>query len=170
MVLGILFACIKPAPPAQAEGVPVAVTAILIPVSGEASGAPASFEAGIAGVLDAHGAVPSFSTSPVEAARVAGKADSGQRLAVLRETHDGAVLLVETAPSYYSEMNGQYRWTVGVTLTLAEGAGAPVEAQFDVPVFLRYHHEREAEAVDAATPVVARRVAQLVDAWVAGRE
>ncbi len=170
MVLGLLLACIKPAPPATAEAVPVSVATLMLPVSGEASAAPPSFEMGLAPVLNAHGAIPTFSTSAVEAGRLASKGDSAQRLAVLREVHPGAILLVETEPSYYSEMNGQYRWTVGVTLSLVEGDGPPVEAEFDVPVFLAYHHEREAEAVTAATPVVARRVGQLLDTWIAGRE
>lgn len=168
MVL-VLLACIKPTPVATTEALPLAVTTLMLPVSGEPSGAPTDFETGLAPVLSARGAVPTFSGSAVEAGRLAGKANSGQRLALLQEVNEGAVLLVETEPTYYSEMNGQYRWTVGVTLSLAEGDEPPVEASFDVPVFLAYHHQREAEAVVAATPVVARRVGQLFDAWVAGR-
>ncbi len=170
MVLGLLFACIKPVPPAPGDGVPLAVATLMVPVSGEASAAPPAFEMGLAPVLNDRGGLPTYVTTIEGAARLGGLAGTQQRLDMLREAEDGAILLIETEPSYYSEMNGQYRWTVGVTLTLAEGNAPPVEAQFDVPVFLAYHHEREAEAVTAATPVVARRVGQLVDAWIAGRE
>ncbi|MBM4390111.1 MAG: hypothetical protein FJ090_03230 [Deltaproteobacteria bacterium] len=170
MVLGLLFACIKPTPTATAGAVPVAVATLMLPVSGEASAAPPDFEMGLAPVLNAHGTIPTFSTSAADAGRLAARGDTAQRIAVLREAYPGAILLVETEPSYYSEMNGQYRWTVGVTLTITEGNAPPVAAEFDVPVFLAYHHEREAEAVAAATPVVSRRVGQLLDTWIAGRE
>jgi hypothetical protein len=49
-----------------------------------------------------------------------------------------------------------------------EGPGAPAARSFDVPVFLQYHHEREADAVDAAAPIVARKVGELLDGWLGG--
>jgi len=83
------------------------------------------------------------------------------------EFRDGWLLLVETRPVYYSELNGQYRWTVDVSITLG-GASALYSRNFEVPVFLRYHHEREADAVNAASPVVARQVGEMLDAWLGG--
>ncbi len=170
MVLGLLLGCLKPAPPVPGDGVTLNVATVMAPLTGAISAAPPKFEMGLVVPLSSRGAIPAFVTGPDELTLLARYPDSAQRLDALAQTQVGAVLLVETAPSFYSELNGQYRWTVGVRLSLAEGDDDPLYATFDVPVFLRYHHEREAEAVVAATPVVSRRAAQLVDTWMAGRE
>lgn len=77
----------------------------------------------------------------------------------------GNLLLVETEAAYFSQLNGRYRWTVDVTLTLVP---AGLSDTFEVPVFLEFQHEREEQALAAATPVIARHVGDLVDDWLAG--
>lgn len=93
--------------------------------------------------------------------------ETSLRYAQLRaESPDRPILFVETRPAYYAEMSGQYRWVVGVTVTLFPLEDRPVVSdKFEVPVFLRYHHEREAAAVDASAGVVARHVGEVVDNW-----
>ena len=80
------------------------------------------------------------------------------------------VLVVETFARYGSQLNGRYRWTVQVVASLAPG-DAPQEAvqsEFSVPVFLEYHHQKEAEAVLSAAPVIERQVGHLVDQVLGG--
>lgn len=80
------------------------------------------------------------------------------------------VLVVEAFARYGSQLGGRYRWTVQVTASLAEVA-RPEEAvtrSFEVPVFLQHHHEREAEAVQAATGVIERQVGLLLDQVLGG--
>ena len=74
-------------------------------------------------------------------------------------------LLVESEVAYYSLLSGRYRWTVDVTLTLVP---AGLTDHFEVPVFLEFQHEREAEALAAATPVITRHVDDLIDDWLSG--
>lgn len=95
--------------------------------------------------------------------------DTSRRITALKgESRDTPLLLVETAPVFFSELNGQYRWTVAVHVSLVAVDGTFSEARFDVPVFLQYHHQREAEAVEAASPVVERRVGEVIDTWLSG--
>jgi hypothetical protein len=91
-----------------------------------------------------------------------GTRDTRRRVELLHPTRP--TLLVETETSFYSELSGRYRWNVHVVASI-EPAG--VSESFDVPVFLQFAHEREAEAVSAAAPVIARRVGELVDGWLA---
>jgi hypothetical protein len=168
MVLVLLLSgCIKPAPPATTGG---GRTLTVIGVMDVADARPAEdtpvrFDTAILGAVGARNLVPNLVESADRLAPLTPNRDTAPRLRALAdEAGNGPLLLVETRPVYYSELNGQYRWTVGVDVTLA-GAPSPFSAHFDVPVFLRYHHEREEEAVDAASPVVARKVGEVLDAW-----
>ncbi len=163
-----LTGCIKPTPPATAEpGLRITVVALAEGAgAAEVVDTPARFDSSILDVLALRGLtaelVEGGRLGPVSAAR-----ESSLRVERLRgDFAEGAMLLVETRPGYYAEMNGQYRWVVGVTLTLSASQSRPNQTvEFDVPVFLRYHHQREADAVDAAGGVVARRVGELADDW-----
>ncbi|MCB9677112.1 MAG: hypothetical protein H6737_18490 [Alphaproteobacteria bacterium] len=80
----------------------------------------------------------------------------------------GVILLVESTARYSTQMNGRYRWTVEVEAKLADPEAldeAAVES-FTVPVHLLYAHERENDALIAATPSIARRVGALLDDWI----
>lgn len=80
------------------------------------------------------------------------------------------VLVIEAFARYGSQLGGRYRWTVQVTASLAQ-TDKPEEAvsrSFEVPVFLQHHHEREAQAVSAATGVIERQVGLLVDQVLGG--
>ena len=56
------------------------------------------------------------------------------------------------------------RLTFKGTESLAQG----VTEVYQVPVFLQFHHQREAEALEEAAPVIARKVALLVDGYLGG--
>lgn len=168
MVLTLLIlGCMKPSLPVQ-SGTPrsVHVVGVLDAVCDCAAvDTPSAFDERILDVLRDRGLLP----------RLHEGQDTMRAMTVDRETTQRAVglmvgfeavplLLVETAPVYFSEMNGQYRWTVAVALTLSDGETFR-QATFEVPVFLQYHHQREADAVDASAPVVTRRVGEMLDAW-----
>ena len=76
----------------------------------------------------------------------------------------GLLVLVEAEATFYSQLRGQNRWVVRVEAT-AVSPGSPENAivrRFDVPVFLNYTHQREAEALTSAGPTISRRVERLV--------
>lgn len=94
--------------------------------------------------------VASFSERRTTEARRAALADSAT-----------PTLLVECAPRFSAQVNGRYRWSVEVELSLAE---LPTRS-LTVPVHLLYAHEDEDEAAAEAAPVVARQVGRLLDDW-----
>ncbi len=163
-----LFACIKPTPPATAEAGRTITVVSVADGAGVAAtvDTPERFDSAVLAALSARGLSPELVQGQDTLAALSSARESSLRVRRLQGEFVDAMLLVETRPGFYAEMNGQYRWVVGVTLTLSSGASRPnQQVVFDVPVFLRYHHQREAEAVDAASGVVARRVAELVDDW-----
>jgi hypothetical protein len=176
MVLALLLGCIKPAAPiGDGDGAPVVLVAVADPAGGETFDAPESFDAAILSVLADRKLAGEEGTAPW-VPEFQHRHDSRQRIALLTAPGDGrdgagaaATLLLELQPAYYSELSGQYRWTVAVHATVIEHGAAALDSRFDVPVFLRYHHEREAEAVAASAPVVARHVGELLDTWLTAR-
>ena len=85
-------------------------------------------------------------------------------------TDTDLVLVVETFARSGSQLNGRYRWTVQVVASVAPGDRPEdlVTSEFNVPVFLQYHHEKEPEAVSAAAPVIERQVGHLLDQVLGG--
>ncbi|GDX80891.1 hypothetical protein LBMAG42_27020 [Deltaproteobacteria bacterium] len=166
-----LFACLKAPVPVQSGNARQLVVANVMDSTTDvsATGTPAAFDVAVVGAAGRRKLVtllveggPAFDT--FTAVR-----DTSRRITALKEeSRDTPLLLVETAPVFFSELNGQYRWTVAVHVSLVAADGTFNEARFDVPVFLQYHHQREAEAVDAASPVVERRVGEVIDTWLSG--
>lgn len=166
MVLILLsLACIKPTPPlATGADRPVAVVGVIDAAGATpAADTPDRFDAALLAEARVRKLAPALTEGADVLRTCTDKRTTEQRTEALQGA--APTLLVETAPVFYSELNGQYRWSVGVKVTLAVAGHAVQSASFDVPVFLRYHHEREAEAVDAAAPVVARHVGELLDNW-----
>ena len=113
--------------------------------------------------------IPSEALADLQATR-----DSKQRLQKLSERksiESPLLLMIETKAVFYELLSGRYKWIVYARLTLAKrgelGAATPLET--DVPVFLLYDHERELEALRAASSVIAERAGGLVDGYVRGR-
>ncbi|MFH1463282.1 MAG: hypothetical protein ABIO70_02745 [Pseudomonadota bacterium] len=97
---------------------------------------------------------------------------SQHRLTLVAEQAQGAefLLLVETTVAFYSQMNGRFRWTVEVEATISPSGDLTqaFSAHFQVPVFLDHVHEKEVEALTAATPMIERRLGALLDAYLGG--
>lgn len=158
------------APVASATGQTVAVLALHDHLNDDGvEAAPGALAAALDGVAQQRG----LQVSPVgSVASLDDRRTSAHRLEWLVGQAQGAdlLLLVQTQPRFYSQLGGQYRWTVQVEATVARAAD-PAGGEtitFDVPVFLTYDHEREADALSAAAPAIARRVASLLDAWLGG--
>jgi len=98
---------------------------------------------------------------------------TGQRAAWLAEQADGAqyLLLIESAATYTTQIEGRFRWTVDVTATIAPASdpAAGASKTFRVPVFLQFAHQKEAAAVAEAAVVIERQVGQHLDQWLSGR-
>ncbi len=92
-----------------------------------------------------------------------------RHLAALPEPTELLVLL-EATPRFDSQLNGRYRWVVDVTLSVApsQDLDMALSETFEVPVFLGFHHQREAEALAASAPVVQRRLGRLLDGYLGG--
>ena len=90
---------------------------------------------------------------------------SAQRQALYEQR---PLLLIETRAQFFSQLNGRFRWTVEVQLHLRSQSGTPFVQQFSVPVFHQFHHEREAEAIEAAQEVILRHVDILLDDYIRG--
>jgi hypothetical protein len=87
-------------------------------------------------------------------------------------------VLVETSPRWFSQLNGQVKWTVAVRVSIdgptdAVGAGgetpakAPLTVDDSVTVFTRYAYEGPREALDRAAPVIARVLEGAIDEYLA---
>ena len=70
-------------------------------------------------------------------------------------------LLVEVKARFFNQMTGRHRWNVSVRLSLAGPAN--VTEDFEVPVYLDFENQREAEAIAVAASEVAARVGRLLD-------
>ena len=75
------------------------------------------------------------------------------------------VMLVETQAEYYAQLEGRFRWVVAVQVGLGRTGQLERAALhgFEVPVFLPFVHQKEAEAIEAAAPVIAHRLGQILD-------
>jgi hypothetical protein len=78
------------------------------------------------------------------------------------------VLLVEQRVHFFSQLDGRYRWEVATTLTAARADGAKASDPFEIPVILLFDHEKEKEAIAAASTDIANRVGVLMDGVLAG--
>ena len=97
---------------------------------------------------------------------------SQQRFATLKAASGDTRLwvLVEARVVFYEVLQGRYRWVVTAKVLAGrrdEAGVPPSQADLEVPVFLLYHHEREAEALAAAAGALADKVGRLVDGLLA---
>lgn len=175
LLLAGLAGCLARQPIVQApQPVPVAVATVLGGVeSKDLLEVPDDFQDRIDHVVSARNLV----ARPLEPSRFKAAFTDSRSTAHRLLWLDGAagdaglLLLVEAEARYFSQLNGQYRWTVEVHATLAppHQPEAATTADFEVPVFLQFHHERETEALSAAAPVIERRVGSLIDEYLAGQ-
>ncbi len=172
-VLALVLACAPKSGVVQAPtAMDVAVVGALEPLDDpQVLPLPDAVSRGLSTVLSAR----NLTAAPVDAATWEGAFTKGRttrfRVAhVALGTDAPLVLVVETFARYGSQLNGRYRWTVQVVASVApsDKPEDAVTSEFNVPVFLQYHHEQEAEAVEAAAPVIERQVGHLLDQVLGG--
>lgn len=162
-VLFALSACARPETTPALSGTAV-VSSVMAPMDGDpTSELPQRVADVLTRELKAHGLVAEIATpSSVVAAR-----NTERRLELALEAAPDAdlVVLLEAEPVFTTQLAGRYRWQVDVDVTLAHpnGADGARTYQWDIPVFLLYHHQREAEALDEAAPMLQRKLARALD-------
>lgn len=103
-------------------------------------------------------------TGDVDAPRL-----TARRLEALRAKEPaGFVLLVEARASFFSQLEGRYRWSVAVKLTASSKPGELVEDTFTAPAILQFEHEREPQALAAVARDIGQRAGTLVDGLLLG--
>ncbi len=157
----LLVGCIPKVPPVVLDTVQPVTVALVFDQedASEVLPVPEALSASIVELLEARNLAPELVTdlSAFERRRA-----TGQRMEWLAERSDGLVLLVETRATYYSQIEGQFRWTVSAQATIGEGE-YPLDDRMQIPVFLRFGNEKEPEAVEQASGVLLRKLGRLVD-------
>jgi hypothetical protein len=170
----LLSGCLSKHPPVQApQSTTVAVAAALAVLdSTEIQAVPDAIAADIAELCTERNLQPTTLGAGDFTAEFSTKRTSQHRLEHLAGQAGSAelLLLVETTVAYYSQMNGRYRWTVEVDATLspADDLSQAFSAHFQVPVFLEHFHEKEPAALEAAAPLLERKLGALLDAYLGG--
>ena len=102
----------------------------------------------------------------------AAKRRSLHRASFLSDQHAQAdlLLMVEAEPRFFSLLTGRYRWTVDATISLwpPNAIEETVSTVVSFPIFMEFHHEKEVEVLEAASPVLRRHLAHLLDEYLAG--
>lgn len=171
LLAALLAGCIHRAPQAHLpEPAPIAVV-YLADRSGEPlpEPVPVEVETRVVDALRLRNLQP---TTVTRLANLTARTTS-QRLADLVQEARGApyVMLVECKVVYFDRIEGRFKWTVYVKLSFAR-TDAPTQVatrEFDVPVFLRFEHEREREALVSAAAQVGERAGRLADEFLAGQ-
>lgn len=150
-----------------AERAKVSVAYIVDPgYAGKPFVPPDALKKAIAAELDDHNL--EVVEVPLEA--VAAQRLTDSRFEALKKVSNEApfVLLVEQRVHFFSQLDGRYRWEVATTLTAARADGAKASDPFEIPVILLFDHEKEKEAIAAASRDIANRVGVLMDGVLAG--
>lgn len=71
------------------------------------------------------------------------------------------ILLIEANAIYFAQVGGRFRWETNFDLYLKTSDGIR-EKHLKIPVFLLYHHQREAEALLEAEAVLYRELEQFL--------
>ena len=74
----------------------------------------------------------------------------------------GPVLILESNAEFYAQVNGRFRWEVDVKIDIFDGT-EHISEQLTIPVFHQFHHERQAEALEAALPTLERKLHTLLN-------
>jgi hypothetical protein len=163
MLMLTLAACLRPVPVPQApERTEVELATVLDSFDDAAvTEPPKGLSESLSPELEKRNLVPVGADPAVLASFAQIRSTDARRAALSKEV--APVLLVECAPRFSAQVNGRYRWSVEVDLSLGE---LPTRS-FVVPVHLLYAHEDEDEAAAEAAPMVARELGRLLDDWLA---
>jgi hypothetical protein len=98
-----------------------------------------------------------------------GQIISGERVKALNRAAQAPYrLLVETRAVFFSQLDGRYRWTVGVRVSATRAAdGAAVTEEFNLPAVMQFDHQKGSAAVEAVADEIARRTALALDGLIA---
>ena len=75
---------------------------------------------------------------------------------------EGPVLVLESRAEFYAQVNGRFRWEVDVKIDIFDGTDH-ISEELTIPVFHQFHHERQAEALEAALPTLERKLHSLLN-------
>lgn len=164
--------CLKDSPPRRLQQeTPIAV-AIVHDFGNELADVPGALTSEIGDVLSERNLISRQVDRGSFEADFVRKRASKARFQSISALAQGAplALLVETRAQYYSQLNGRYRWTVYVKMTVAKSgdAAAATATSFTVPVMLSFDHHREVEALAYAAGPIATKIGKVVDDFVAG--
>jgi hypothetical protein len=166
VVLGV--GCIPKVPKQRlAERAKVAVVFVVDPSrAGDSWSPPDSLKKAVVAELDSRNL--EVVELPIDA--LGGQRLTDGRLDSLKKSAGGApfVLLVEQKVTFFSQLDGRYRWEVGTSLAAARVDGPAAKEPFELPVVLMYDHEREKEAIAQSASDVAKRAGTLFDGLLAG--
>lgn len=159
--------CQKRVPPQRLpESAPIATVLVLDPESrGAVEEGPKALEERLAEALTSR----NLKLERAPLAALGGQTISGERVkALARATSAPYRLLVETRAVFFSQLDGRYRWTVGVRLSGARASdGAAVVEEFNLPAVMPYDHQKGQAAVEDVADELARRAALALDALIA---
>lgn len=176
VALGALLsaACVTAHPAVRAPRRTAVATALVLDAddAGAVGDVPAALTDLVRAALDdrnlAADALPATAWSKDFAARRA----TQLRLQALAAAAPGAelVLLVETKATFYSLLNGRFRWSVRAKATLArrDALADAVSSDLDFPAFLDFEFQREPEVLTAAAATIADHVGRLADQFLGG--
>ncbi len=167
--LALLAGGCLPRVPVQrlSNNTPIVVAYVVDPsYSGVATGAPEALTAALTRTLEAHNLSPQ--SAPLEV--LAGQRLTDARKAALKASQPDApyFLLVELRAHFFSQLDGRYRWEVGVALTALKNGGLETKDSFEVPVILMYDHEKQPAALNAASFDISTRLGALLDGLLQG--
>lgn len=84
------------------------------------------------------------------------------------DSEQNPLLIIDTQAIFYAQVNGRFRWEVNVDLVLRDG-DVQLEKTITIPVFHQFHHQREAECLEAALPTLERELHSLLNTYLSGR-
>ena len=162
VLIMIAAACMhQPPPPSAASTTSVHAVALMDPLD---SATPSELPDELLGALRKEASSRNigldFRSIPFEGQR--------QTMQRLEHVEDRPLLLIETRVWYMSQLEGRFRWEVEVMMSLAGESGSTIQREFSVPVFHQYHHQREQDALVAASPVILRQLGGMLDDYVRG--
>ena len=152
-----ILACIKsPSVPATRENVTNLPAVAILDRESETLPVPKELEEAISSQLRKQNISLQFTDL---SSQFDGIRETNNRLALLTQDQ---VLLIEAQASFFSQLNGQFRWETSFDIYLKTN-GEIKEKHLDIPVFLIYHHQREADALLGAETVLMREIEQFLD-------
>ena len=75
---------------------------------------------------------------------------------------ESPVLILESRAEFYAQVNGRFRWEVDVKIDIFDGTDH-ISEELTIPIFHQFHHERQAEALEAALPTLERKLHSLLN-------